>query len=55
MQILESTIEEVFKRVLQGVDRDTAGQQIPWMESSFTGKIILLKHSLDNTANYLTL
>lgn len=31
------SIEDVFKRVLQGVNQETGGQQVPWMESSFTG------------------
>ncbi|MGR9053871.1 MAG: caspase family protein, partial [Gammaproteobacteria bacterium] len=31
------SIEQVFKQVLQGVNEETGGQQIPWTESSFTG------------------
>ena len=30
-------IEQVFKRVLQGVERDTNGRQTPWTSSSFSG------------------
>ena len=37
MNIPGISIEEVFKRVLQGVNQETGGQQIPWTESSFTG------------------
>lgn len=31
------SIEQVFKKVLQGVNEETSGQQVPWTESSFTG------------------
>ena len=31
------TVEQVFKRVLRGVDEETEGKQVPWMSSSFTG------------------
>jgi len=31
------SIEQVFKKVLQGVNDETKGQQVPWTESSFTG------------------
>ncbi len=31
------SIEQVFKKVLQGVNEETNGMQIPWTESSFTG------------------
>jgi len=31
------SIEQVFKKVLQGVNEETKGQQVPWTESSFTG------------------
>ena len=31
------SIEQVFKRVLQGVNAETGGLQTPWTESSFTG------------------
>lgn len=31
------SIEQVFKKVLQDVNKETSGQQIPWTESSFTG------------------
>ncbi len=31
------SIEQVFKKVLQGVNEETNGQQVPWTESSFTG------------------
>ncbi len=30
-------VEAVFKRVLQGVNKETNGQQTPWLSSSFTG------------------
>ena len=30
-------VEQVFKRVLQGVERDTNGKQSPWTSSSFSG------------------
>lgn len=30
-------VEQVFKRVLQGVERDTNGKQSPWISSSFSG------------------
>lgn len=36
------SIEQVFKKVLQGVDEETQGQQIPWTESSFTGDFSFL-------------
>ena len=36
------SIEQVFKKVLQGVDQETSGQQIPWTESSFTGDFSFL-------------
>lgn len=42
MQVPGLTIEEVFKRVLQGVNQETGGQQIPWMESSFTGNFLFI-------------
>lgn len=31
------SIEQVFKKVLQGVNSETKGEQTPWTESSFTG------------------
>lgn len=31
------TIEEVFKRVIGGVQQNTSGKQVPWMESSLQG------------------
>lgn len=31
-------VEQVFKRVLQGVERDTDGKQSPWTSSSFSGE-----------------
>ncbi|MGB0911332.1 MAG: caspase family protein [Nitrospirales bacterium] len=31
------SIEQVFKRVLQGVERETNGKQSPWTSSSFSG------------------
>ncbi len=34
------TIEQTFKRVRNGVIRDTAGRQIPWESSSLTGEFI---------------
>lgn len=37
MQQSGLTIEQVFKKVLQGVNQETNGKQIPWTESSFTG------------------
>jgi caspase domain-containing protein len=37
MQVSGISIEQVFKKVLQGVNEETNGQQIPWTESSFTG------------------
>lgn len=37
MQVRGLAIEQVFKKVLQGVNEETQGQQIPWTESSFTG------------------
>lgn len=30
-------VEQVFKRVLQGVERETNGKQTPWTSSSFSG------------------
>ena len=32
------TIEQLFKKVLQGVSSESGGQQTPWMSSSFTGE-----------------
>lgn len=37
MRLPGASIEQVFKRVLQGVNEETGGQQTPWTESSFTG------------------
>ncbi|MBI3708438.1 MAG: caspase family protein, partial [Proteobacteria bacterium] len=34
------TLEDVFKRTLDGVDRKSAGQQTPWTSSSFRGRFI---------------
>lgn len=31
-------VEQTFKRVLQGVDRESGGQQTPWLSSSFVGE-----------------
>ena len=31
------TIEQLFKKVLQGVNEETGSLQTPWTESSFTG------------------
>ena len=31
------SVEQVFKRVLQGVNKETGGAQLPWVSSSFTG------------------
>ncbi len=39
------SIEQVFKRVLHGVDQATQGQQIPWTESSFTGEFSFINTS----------
>jgi len=32
------SVEDVFKQVLRNVDRETGGQQTPWVSSSFTGE-----------------
>ena len=32
------TVEDVFKQVLKKVDRETGGDQTPWVSSSFTGE-----------------
>jgi hypothetical protein len=37
MQQPGRTLEQVFKQVRINVDRDTAGKQVPWEESSLTG------------------
>ncbi len=37
MSVPGLSIEQVFKKVLQGVNKETNGQQTPWTESSFTG------------------
>ncbi|QTA82515.1 Caspase domain-containing protein [Desulfonema limicola] len=37
MKIPGLPIEQIFKRVLQGVDQESNGEQTPWMSSSFTG------------------
>jgi uncharacterized caspase-like protein len=36
------SVEQVFKKVLQGVNRETDGKQVPWTESSFTGEFSFL-------------
>ncbi len=36
------SIEQVFKKVLQGVNKETKGKQTPWTESSFTGDFSFL-------------
>ena len=33
----ETDVERVFKRVAQGVSRETGGSQVPWVSSSLTG------------------
>jgi uncharacterized caspase-like protein len=33
----DTDVERVFKRVAQGVSRETAGSQVPWVSSSLTG------------------
>ena len=38
------SIEQVFKRVLQGVDRETNGQQTPWTSSSFSGDFYFVQN-----------
>jgi hypothetical protein len=45
MQTPGLSIEQVFKRVLRGVDQATQGQQIPWTESSFTGEFSFINPS----------
>ena len=37
MQVPGIPVEQVFKRVLQGVERETNGKQSPWTSSSFSG------------------
>jgi len=39
-------VEQVFKRVLQGVEQDTQGQQSPWTSSSFSGDFYFVPPSL---------
>lgn len=38
------SVEQVFKRVLRGVDAETGGLQTPWTESSFTGDFSFNPH-----------
>ena len=38
------SIEQVFKRVLQGVERETNGKQSPWTSSSFSGDFYFVSH-----------
>ena len=42
IQIPGLTLEQVFKKVIQGVDQETNGQQTPWSSSSFTGEFYFL-------------
>lgn len=37
MKTLGLPVEQVFKRVLQGVEQETKGKQSPWTTSSFSG------------------
>ena len=36
------SVEQVFKKVLQGVNQETGGKQVAWTESSFTGNFFFL-------------
>lgn len=38
------SIEQVFKKVLQGVNQETGGKQTPWTESSFTGNFSFVEN-----------
>ncbi len=38
------TLEQVFKRTRQGVEKDTSGKQTPWEESSLRGDFYFLKN-----------
>jgi hypothetical protein len=38
-------VEQVFKRVLQGVERETNGKQTPWTSSSFSGDFYFVPSS----------
>lgn len=38
-------VEQVFKRVLQGVERETGGKQSPWTSSSFSGDFYFIPPS----------
>jgi hypothetical protein len=37
MQTPGLPVEQVFKRVLRGVESETGGRQVPWTSSSFSG------------------
>ncbi|MCA9473211.1 MAG: caspase family protein [Nitrospirales bacterium] len=39
------SIEQVFKRVLQGVERETNGKQTPWTSSSFSGDFYFVRNA----------
>ena len=34
------SVEQVFKGVLRGVNKETAGRQVPWLSSSFVGDFV---------------
>ncbi len=48
------SIEQVFKRVRNGVRRETGGEQIPWEESSLTGDFYFIPPSGDAPATAAT-
>ncbi len=48
------SIEQVFKRVRNGVRRETGGEQIPWEESSLTGDFYFIPPSEDAPATAAT-
>ena len=47
MQTPGLPVEQVFKRVLRGVEQETNGKQSPWTSSSFSGDLVLC---VDTTA-----
>lgn len=42
-------LEQTFKQVLQGVDKETSGQQTPWISSSFVGDFYFAAKSEDSS------
>ena len=44
MQTPGLPVEQVFKRVLRGVEQETNGKQSPWTSSSFSGDFYFVQH-----------